>query len=174
MGLLAAQAERLALRVDGSEWTAQGVGNAIYGLQGLSNGSEEVRRLLRALAKLLPRTAKLSAQGLGALYGLQGMSSGAESCDELSELLRALRDMVERAEVDGQGIGNALYGLQGMSSDVLEVRELLEALVGRAKTFRGEFTEQEHRWKPFPLGQECADYAYRCLICTLYIYCSSS
>ena len=133
VGLLAAQAERLALRVDGSEWTAQGVGNAIYGLQGLSNGSEEVRRLLRALAKLLPRTAKLSAQGLG-----------------------------------------ALYGLQGMSSDVLEVRELLEALVGRAKTFRGEFTEQEHRWKPFPLGQECADYAYRCLICTLYIYCSSS
>ena len=140
VGLLAAQAERLALQ-KGSEWAAQGACNALYGLQSLSNESEEVKRLLRALAQLLPKRAKLSAQGLGALYGLQGMCYG----EEMVELLRGLKEMMKGAEVDGQGIGNALYGLQGMSSEVLEVRELLEVLAERVKTFRGEFTEQERR-----------------------------
>jgi hypothetical protein len=57
--------------------SAQAVGSALYGLQGMSSEHPEVRRLVGALAaKVRSCTDSLSAQNVGnALKGLQGMSS---------------------------------------------------------------------------------------------------
>jgi hypothetical protein len=95
----------------GGVFTAQAVGNGLYGLQRLSSGHVEVRNLL---ASLVPRVKSckedLKAQEVGnALYGLQGMSSYAP---EVRELLIALLPRVKSCkDLDAQAVGNALYGL---------------------------------------------------------------
>ena len=68
---------------------AQGVDNAVYGLQGMSSECPEVREMLSVLSwKVRDSTEKLSAQAVGnALYGLQGMSS---ECPEVKEMLSVL------------------------------------------------------------------------------------
>ena len=112
----------ITLKFPDVNFTAQAVTNMLYGLQGLSSDSPEVRRLLSSLASLLAGVDGmgesgeiLSAQGVGnALYGLQGLKS---DCQELRELIQRLQPLVASATLDGQAIGNALYGLQSMKSE---------------------------------------------------------
>ena len=56
---------------------AQAIGNALYGLQGMSSDSKEVRGMLVVLTEKMKLSKELlNAQEIGnALYGLQGMSS---------------------------------------------------------------------------------------------------
>jgi len=122
---------------------AQEVGNALYGLQGMSSDSEEVRNLLRSLVpKVISCKGLFNAQAVGnALYGLQGMSSDVV---EVRDLLRALVPNVISCKEDlkAQAVGNALYGLQGMSSDVVEVRELLRELTTKIKSCKEHLNPQ--------------------------------
>ena len=57
--------------------TGQGIGNALYGLQGMSSDVKEVQDILSALAvKIRCSKALLLGQGIvNCLYGLQEMSS---------------------------------------------------------------------------------------------------
>jgi hypothetical protein len=113
------------------------VGNALYGLQGMSSDCSEVRDVLSSLAiKVRSCREDLDAQAMGnALYGLQGMSS---DCSEVRDVLSSLAIKVRSCKEDlsAQAVGNALYGLQGMSSDCSEVRDVLSSLaikVGRCR-----------------------------------------
>jgi hypothetical protein len=94
--------------------SAQNIGIALYGLQGMSSEVAEVRAMLQALtAKVQGSTEMLSAQNIGiALYGLQGMSSDAA---EVRAMLQALTAKVQGSTelLSPQNIGNALYGLCG-------------------------------------------------------------
>ena len=73
---------------------AQAVGNALYGLQGMSSDRPEVLELLSALpGNLVGSNESLAAHAVGnALYGLQGMSSDRP---EVLRLLSALADKVK-------------------------------------------------------------------------------
>ena len=94
---------------------AQAVGNALYGLQGMSSDDADVRSLVRVFAGHVERCREpLDVQAVGnALYGLQGMSSDDA---DVRSLVRVLVGQVERCRepLSTQNVGNALYGLQGM------------------------------------------------------------
>ena len=122
---------------------AQAVGNALYGLQGMSSDHEEVRSLVVVLTdKVKDSDENFKAQNVGnALYGLQGMSSDHE---EMRSLLRVLTDKVKDSDENfkAQAVGNALYGLQGMSSDHKEVRSLVVVLTDKVKDCDENFKAQ--------------------------------
>ena len=107
MQALSGQAQRCNELLNGQE-----VGNALYGLQGMSSDSADVRSLVRALSGQVQRCNEpLNGQEVGnALYGLQGMSS--DNADVRS-LVRALSGQMQRCNepLDEQAVGNALYGL---------------------------------------------------------------
>ena len=69
---------------------AQAVGNALYGLQGMSSDNAEVRSLVRALSGHVERCREpLSAQHVGnALYGLVGVLGVDEGRDLGLQLIR--------------------------------------------------------------------------------------
>ena len=107
----------------------QAVGNALYGLQGMSSDALEVRQLVSVLTRKIDScTEPLDVQAVGnALYGLQGLSSDALKVTQLiSVLARKIDSCTE--PLRAREAGNALYGLQGMSSDVLQVRQLVSVL----------------------------------------------
>jgi hypothetical protein len=108
--------------------SAQAVGNALYGLQGMNSEYSEVLDILSALIpKVKSCSEALTAQAVGnALYGLQGMNS---EHSEVRELLSALVPKVKSCSeaLDAQAVGNALYGLQGvkLEKESLNVFEIL-------------------------------------------------
>jgi hypothetical protein len=68
--------------------TAQAVGNALYGLQGLSSDYSEVREILSALVPIVKSCSEaVDGQAVGnALYGLQGVRDEIESFSILESL----------------------------------------------------------------------------------------
>jgi very-short-patch-repair endonuclease len=120
------------------------VGNALYGMQGMSSDSAEVRAMLLALVpKVESCRAALGAQAVGnSLYGMQKMSSDST---EMRAMLLALAPKVEscREALGAQALGNALFGMQKMSSDSAEVRAILLALVPRVESCREALGAQE-------------------------------
>jgi hypothetical protein len=125
------------------EINAQAIGNAFYGLQGMSSESSEVRTVLSALAKKVSMCSEdLTVQEIGnALYGLQGMSSDSS---EVREVLSALTIKIHtcKGNLDAQAVGNAFYGLQGMSNDNSEVRNVLSALTTKVHSCTENLTAQ--------------------------------
>jgi hypothetical protein len=119
---------------------AQGVGNALYGLQSLKL-SMEARVILRALVPYVEGCAEhLSPQHVGnALYGLQGLGAS----EEAHVIVKVLTPKISQcAEVfQGQNIGNALYGLQSFQ-DSPEVKELLKVMITKTAD-AAAFTAQE-------------------------------
>ena len=113
----------------GEPLSAQAVGNALYGMQGMSSDDADVRSLVRAMTAQVQRCREpLSSQAVGnALCGMQGMSS--DNADVRS-LVRALAGSVEGCTepLSAQAVGNALYGLQGLSNDDADVLLLLHGL----------------------------------------------
>jgi len=107
----------------------QEIGNALYGLQGMSSNEKAVLNLLSALSVKISQSKELlRAQEIGnALYGLQKMSSNE---NEVLGLISALTVKISQSKdiLKAQEIGNALYGLQGMSSSKKEVLNLIAAL----------------------------------------------
>jgi hypothetical protein len=117
------------------------VGNALYGLQGMSSDSSEVRAIVSALAlKVQGCRGELNGQNVGnALYGLQGMSSDSS---EVLAIVSALASKVQgcREQLNGQEVGNALYGLQGIEiSPTLE--SLLDFLYGQLDALAGSTSQ---------------------------------
>jgi hypothetical protein len=121
----------------------QAVGNALYGIQGMSSDNAEVRAMLSALvSKVESCREALSAQEMGnTLYGIQGMSSDSA---EVRAMLSALVPKVEtcREALSAQEMSNALYGIQGMSSDSAEVRAMLSALASKVESCREALSAQ--------------------------------
>jgi len=133
----------LARAIDASPLplSAQGVGNAFYGLQGMSSEREGVRKVLSALTAKVrampsssasssssPTEIPLSGQNIGnALWGLRNMTSEHV---EVRQALAALADRIKSspAEMNGQNIGNALYSMHAMDDGKEEVRQVLAAL----------------------------------------------
>ena len=76
---------------------AQGVGNALYGLNLMKSDGPQMQRLLRVLTeKMKSCDDRLKEQAVGnALYGLQKMSSDAV---EVKELLRVLTKMISSCD----------------------------------------------------------------------------
>lgn len=131
---------------------AQVVGDALYGMQGMSSDNEDLRSLLRALtSKVQECREQRSAQGTGnALNGLQGMSSDHK--DVLS-LLRALTPTKMQGygmplnwrygtPLSAMDVENALFGLRSMKSDNAEVLSVLRALTPQVQGCR----EQLRAW----------------------------
>ena len=85
---------RCIIALPDTDMDAQGVGNALYGLQKYSSDAPEVRALLAALAPKVERCPEaLSALNVGnALNGLKGCSSDAP---EVRAVLAALAPKVE-------------------------------------------------------------------------------
>lgn len=104
--------------------TAQHIGNALYGFQNMSSETQEVRYLLRGLARAIDRSpsTKLSTQAMSnALYGLQKMSN--HGYYEIHLLLQAfarkmppaeVHDEVKESPLSGQQIAMALWGFRKM------------------------------------------------------------
>ena len=125
------------------ELKAQNVGNALYGLQGMSSEVAEVRAMLAALVPQVKACKEeFKAQNVGnTLYGLQGMSI---EVSEVQAMLAALVPQVKacKEEFSAQEVGNALYGLQGMSSEVPVVEEILALLFENFDISKVGFTAQ--------------------------------
>ena len=106
--------------------SSQHIGNALYGLRGMSSDVQVVKEVLKALArKIAASDTVLNAQGIGnSLYGLQNMSSDVQ---EVKEILNALTRKIasNKTVLLSQGIGNGLYGLQKMTTESQHVRSLL-------------------------------------------------
>mmetsp|Transcript_8709 Transcript_8709/g.8639 ORF Transcript_8709/g.8639 Transcript_8709/m.8639 type:complete len:545 (+) Transcript_8709:268-1902(+) len=100
----------------GNQFKAQEVGNALYGLKGMSSDCGEVRDLLSALTiKVSSCKEDLDAQAVGnALYGLQGMSS---ECSEVRNMISALSLKIHtcKEDLNAQAVGNALCGMLAVS-----------------------------------------------------------
>eukprot|EP01036_Dinobryon_divergens_P029292 gene29292-38364_t len=124
-------------------FNAQAVGNAFYGLQGMSNHYKSTRCILSALTQKvisMPTLTQLkdwatvddsslgatmnagqyilSGQNIGnALWGFKSMDSkSVEVQSALSALSEKIREST--AMMDGQNFGNALYALHGMAPEM--------------------------------------------------------
>jgi hypothetical protein len=120
----------LASKIEGCKESldAQAVGNALFGLKGMSSDRAEVLRVLSALAiKIEGCKESLSAQAVGnALFGLQGMSSDQA---EVRKLLQSLHSkMSGKSRLTGQEAGMALYGLRSIVIDE-SWRGILQSLI---------------------------------------------
>ena len=116
------------------ELTGQNIGNALWGMRGMSPKNSDVRAMLKILAlKIGQSTKMLNGQNIGnALYGLNGMTSDYA---EVRAILRPLAFKVVKstAPLTGLDIGMALYGLRGCDSSLPEVQIILGALLQRVK-----------------------------------------
>ncbi len=138
MGILAAKISQSTCELD-----AQAIGNALYGLKGMSSECGEVRTLLSVLAtKISASKNLLSGQEVGiALYGLRNMSS---KYSEVRNVVAAIGQKVLHSEatLSSQSIGMALYGLKEMSSDSKEVREVVGILADKISQSTCELNAQ--------------------------------
>lgn len=112
--------------------TSRAIGNALYGLQGITSDTTGAPEVCAALAfKINSFEGDLSGQDIGiGLYGLQGMSSDVNEVRLLVDAL-ALKVRNSETELDSQAIGNALYGMQSLRSEEAEVRRLVAALASK-------------------------------------------
>ena len=123
------------------EFSGQVIGNALYGLQRLTD-SPKVRQILQVFAlKIQASPVELSDQNIGnALYGLQNLADSPEVRQVLHAL--AFKIQASPAELSGQAIGNALYGLKNLS-DSPEIRQVLRALAIKIQASSAELSGQE-------------------------------
>jgi len=114
--------------------SGQQVGNALYGMQGLSS-SPAMEKLLGALAgKVEGCSEALSGQQVGnALYGLQRLEM---SCS-VARLMRLLAPSVEMMHADCVFVAQALYGISHFPKEKLH-----EALIHKVEHLEGPLTEQ--------------------------------
>ena len=79
LGALSSKISESKEMLDGQE-----IGNALYGLQGMSSEEVEVREVLRALSsKILESKEMLGWRSIGyALYGLQGKRRTKKRCEK--------------------------------------------------------------------------------------------
>ncbi|CAE7457498.1 trmB [Symbiodinium microadriaticum] len=111
-------------------FSAQGLGMALYGLQGIS---EEAEELLQALLPYV-RASPLDGQAVGnALYGLQSLSSDFEVVRRLLGVFASKLKSFD-GKLTEQEVSNALYGLQFMDPSLPEVAGVVEALVAARRT----------------------------------------
>ena len=112
-----------------AQLTSRAIGNALYGLQGITTDTIGAPELCEAIAaKVKTFEGDLNGQDIGiGIYGLQGMSS---DWSEVRSLVQAMSEKIEKSEtdMDSQALGNALYGLQSMNSIHSEVRMLVQSL----------------------------------------------
>ena len=135
----------LATKIQSSDRAIDGrhIGNALYGLQGISSDRFEVLQMVSSLTpKIVNCNDTMNPQEIGnALYGLQRLSS---SSPEVLLLLAALTPKIVtmKGNLTDQNVGNALYGLRGMSSDSVEVRRLVSALATKIHLSNMKFHAQ--------------------------------
>ena len=80
--------------------SAQNVGNALYGLQGMTSDREEVCKLLQALHGKIPDKSRLTGQEAGmALYGLRLIVIDESWREILQSLIQSLRDVSRSSNV---------------------------------------------------------------------------
>ena len=133
----------LAIKSCNESFSAQAVGNALYGMQCMSSDHAEVRSMISALSeKVKSCKESLSAQHVGnALYGMQCMSSDHT---EVRSMISALTGKVHscKESLDAQAVGNALYGMKSMSSDHAEVRSMISALTDKVHSCKESLDAQ--------------------------------
>ncbi len=116
-----------------ADFTGQGMGNALYGLQGMSEVPPE---LLRALAAKIPSIQDFTGQGIGnALYGLKSMKEVPQ------ELLRALAAKVPAiVDFKEQEIGNMLIGIRNLEKIPLVLIRALQSKIKAMDQLSGQDT----------------------------------
>lgn len=132
--------ERLQPHLYGVQLDHQAVGNALYGLRGMSSGTSVVSATIGLIAEAVCNCKdNLDVRELSSgLYGLQNMNCASPA---VLRLLPALTRKVEgvRGSWTGQSLGMALFGLRDMSSEYCEVRDLIAALTRSLGRFQGPF-----------------------------------
>jgi hemerythrin-like domain-containing protein len=127
-------------------WICRGIAASLNSLQRLKSSEEEVRELVRALAKKAASTNQTmtSKQVSASLSGLKYMSSEYE---EVRDLVRVITAQVSASEepFTAQDVSMSMYGVQNMSTDHVEVRELLCALKGRIRACTEPFIAEDVR-----------------------------
>lgn len=117
-------------------FTAQGVGNALYGLQGMSSEKPEVRRLLGVIAakiENMPCLGSKSAAGGANLSPDVDTDVVHDSQVDVAHDSQMKVDDNQGYELTGQNIGNALWGLRNMTDDHPEVCRALGAMAARIR-----------------------------------------
>jgi hypothetical protein len=118
----------------GEELDAQAVGNALYGLQGMSSDVREVKDVLAALApKIEGCREELSSQAVSnALRGLRSMSS------DVPEVQHVLAALAPKIEASREEVGEATVGAGGSTEDdvddVLVSRRPIQKSVSKMET----------------------------------------
>jgi hypothetical protein len=121
----------LAEAMQESELGAQGIGNALYGLQGVkdSNGSRALIEVI--VQKVKECKEEFKSQHLGnSLYGMQSQKDSPE----VRELLRALESKIRMCTdpLSSQTVGNSMYGLHSLG-DSGEVRRIVKAIAEKVE-----------------------------------------
>ena len=107
-----------------TNFDAQNIGNALYGLKNLED-SKAVQAVLSALATKIPAVTGLDSQAISnALYGLQNLADS----NAVQAVLSALATKIPAVTgFKAQAIGNAFYGLKNLT-DSKAVQVVLSAL----------------------------------------------
>jgi hypothetical protein len=121
----------LADAMQESELGAQGIGNALYGLQGVksSNGSKALIEVM--VKKIKECNEEFNPQHLAnSLYGMQSQKDSPE----VRELLRALESNIRMCTdpFSSQTVGNSMYGLHSLG-DSEEVRRIVKAIAEKVE-----------------------------------------
>ena len=120
-----------------AELDSQGVGNALFGLQGMSSDVPEVRQLVGVLVRKVDElTAELDAQGVGnALYGLQGIDISEQWVQPIRQWLQRLDSMCEEVEtVEPEYVATQVLGFSCSLQSLLIVSHCDVVLSRQLKT----------------------------------------
>ena len=124
------EADVIFCKLNECQASAQGISNALYGLQNMKSSNLSVIEVLHAIElQLLQNKEVFTARAISsALYGLRGMDSSSTT---VLSVLKLLNDKIRENKhliMDPQGVGMSFIGIQKMSCDSIEMQNILESL----------------------------------------------
>ena len=113
------------------DFTAQGLGNALYGLQTMSDEVPETIELLSYFPDLImSSTDPMTPRDVGnSFFGLQGFSAETDEVKNiLSSLTVRMAEIPDEMKYEGRDIGHCLSGLSNKNIEIPEVATVLQEL----------------------------------------------
>ena len=137
--ILKALTEKLAIAIRKAEeskkgfldFTAQGLGNALYGLQSMSDEVQETIDLLSYFPELIMKsTDPMTPRDIGnSFFGLQGFTADTDIVKNiLSSLTVRMTEIPDEMKFEGRDIGHCLSGLSNKNIEIPEVSTVLQEL----------------------------------------------
>ena len=113
------------------DFTAQGIGSALYGLQSMSDEVPETVDLLSYFPDLImSSTDPMTPQDIGnSFFGIQGFTADTEEVKNiLSSLTVRMTEIPDEMKFEGRDIGHCLSGLSNKNTQIPEVATVLQEL----------------------------------------------